>query len=63
MKITEIRKKSDGDLVKLLEDWKEEAVALRFKIQSREVKNNQQLRRLKKDIARIFTIFKERHVK
>lgn len=60
MKITEIRKKSDVDLVKLLSELKEQVRNLRFKIASKEVKNHQLLRQAKKDIARILTIMKEK---
>ncbi len=60
MKIQEIRKKSDNDLLKTLAESKEEVRSLRFKIGSREVKNYQLLRQAKKNIARILTVLKER---
>ena len=59
MKIQEIRKKSDLELGKMLAELRESLRSLRFKIASREVKNNQQMRQTKKDIARILTVFKE----
>lgn len=60
MKIYDLRKKSDEDLVKLLAEMREESRNLRFKIASREIKNNQVLGRVRKDIARILTLQKER---
>lgn len=59
MTIQEIRKKSTGDLEKLVAELRENARSLRFKIASREVKNHQLLRQTKKDIARILTVLKE----
>ncbi len=61
MKVQDARKKSDTDLQKLLSEIRENARSLRFKIVSKEVKNHQQLKFLKKDIARILTILRERH--
>lgn len=60
MKIQDIRKKSDEELGKTLLELREQVQTLRFKIASKEVKNNQQLKFVKKDIARIATILKER---
>lgn len=60
MKIPEIRKKSDQDLHKLLAELRDTVRSLRFKIASREVKNNQGMHETRKDIARILTVLKER---
>ena len=58
----EIRKKSDQDLHKLLVELRDEVRSLRFKIASREVKNNQRMRETRKDIARILTVLGERNI-
>ena len=60
MKIQEIRKKSSEDLLKLLEEMKDNIRTLRFKVASKEIKNHQQLRHTKKDLAKILTILRER---
>ena len=60
MRITDIRKKSDDDLQKELRDLRSRLRELRFKVGSHEMKNHQQLRGARKDIARILTILKER---
>lgn len=59
MKIREIRKKSEVERAKLLEELKKKTREVRFQISSRETKNNQLLRQLRKDIARILTITNE----
>jgi len=60
MKPRDIRKKSTEDLLEQFEEMKEQIRTLRFKVASREIKNHQQLRQTKKDMARILTILKER---
>ncbi|MDP3993752.1 MAG: 50S ribosomal protein L29 [Candidatus Doudnabacteria bacterium] len=60
MKAQDIRKKPTEDLLKQLEEMKEHIRALRFKVANREIKNHQQLRQTKKDLARILTILEER---
>jgi large subunit ribosomal protein L29 len=59
MKMAEIRKKSREDLQKLLAELRDNARNLRFKIVSREIKNHQLLRMVRKDIARILTALKQ----
>lgn len=58
--IQEIRKKSAEDLKKMLALAQDEVRTLRFKIASKEVKNHQQLRMVRRQIARILTILRER---
>lgn len=57
----EIRKKSPDDLQKLLAELRENMRGLRFKIASKEIKNHQLLRAVRKDIARILTALKQLH--
>ena len=61
MKPQEIRKKSQEDLKKLLPELRENIRSLQFKIASKEIKNHQLLRLVKKDLARVLTILKEQH--
>ena len=60
MKITELRIKNKKELVKLLIDNKERLRGLKFDLASGKVKNVRTIRQLKKDIARILTILKEK---
>ncbi|HDY72728.1 MAG TPA: 50S ribosomal protein L29 [bacterium] len=59
MKITEIRKKSKSELDKLLQESKNKIRALRFDLASGKVKNVREIRKTRKDIARILTILKK----
>ena len=56
MKIKEIREKSIGELKKLLAEKREDVRKSRFDIAAKQAKNNRNLRKSKKDIARILTI-------
>lgn len=60
MKIRELRQKPDEELQKLLQIAKSRTVELSFVINSGNVKNVQEMRENKKDIARIYTLVKER---
>jgi len=59
MKIAEIRKKSGLELEKLLGELRRKLRALRFDLVSGKVKNIREIRKIKKNIARILTILKE----
>lgn len=52
----ELRKKTQGELEKLLDDLKGNIRAARFKLIRGELKNVRQPRQLKKSIARVLTI-------
>ncbi len=58
-KIRELREKNNGELKKLLTDKREAVRKLRFDLTSKQIKNNQDLRKNKKDIARILTLINE----
>ena len=60
MKITELRTKNKKELAKMLVDNKERLRTLKFDLASGKVKNVRAIRELKKDIARILTILKEK---
>jgi ribosomal protein L29 len=55
MNIKEIRGMNRSELVKHLAALREQARDLRFKIHSKEIKNNHSLTAVRKDIARILT--------
>lgn len=56
MKIAELRQKSKNELEQLLRENREKARNLRFDLAGGKVKNVREIRRIKKDIARILTI-------
>jgi large subunit ribosomal protein L29 len=58
MKITELRQKSKTELEKILAESREKLRQLRFDLASGKVKNVREIRKIKKDIARILTIIK-----
>ena len=58
MKIQELRKKSNQELAKVLEDKKSRIVELKMNIDSGNVKNVREMREAKKDIARISTLLR-----
>ena len=63
MNIKEVREKSSADLQKALEDCKVELFDLRFQRATGSIENPMRIRELKKSIARILTVLKEREVK
>jgi len=56
MKIIELRQKTKSELEKLLQDNQERLRSLRFDLVSGKVKNVREIRKIKKDIARINTL-------
>ena len=60
MKIGELRQKSKGELQKLLRENREKLRALNFDLASGKVKNVREIRKIKKNIARILTLIKEK---
>lgn len=60
MKATELRQKNDADLGKELLDLRKAQFSLRMQLATQQLSNTSQLRKLRKDIARIKTIQKER---
>jgi large subunit ribosomal protein L29 len=56
MKIGEIKQKSKKELERLLREDQEKLRQLRFDLSAGKVKNVREIRKIKKDIARILTI-------
>jgi large subunit ribosomal protein L29 len=59
MTIKELKAMNEKELVKTLTTLREQVRDLRFKINSKEVKNNHQLKQVRKDIARILTLINQ----
>ena len=60
MNIKEIREKSNEELTKTLDEFKVELFDLRFQRATGSIDNPMRIRELKKSIARILTVLKER---
>jgi large subunit ribosomal protein L29 len=57
---TEIRDMSDSDLIDALGEAKTEHFNLRFQLATNQLDNNSRISEVKKDIARILTVMRER---
>ena len=62
MKVEEIRALSSEELVKQLEAAHQELFDLRFRLATKQLVNHRQLRWVKKNIARLKTIMREREL-
>ena len=62
MKLTEIRAFGDAELQKKLEEAHQELFNLRFKLATRQLVNHSELPKVRKRIARINTIIREREL-
>lgn len=62
MKVNELREKSSEDLNSELVELKDELFKLRFQHATRQLENPLQLRNVKREIARVKTILREREL-
>lgn len=62
MKIKEIAAKKDKELMSELDTLKNKLTKVRFEVASRETNIHTEIGKIKKDIARINTILKEREI-
>lgn len=58
----ELRELSDEDLTDKLRQSKEELFNLRFQMATGQLSNNRRLRTVRQDIARIYTVLREREL-
>lgn len=58
----ELRQLSNDDLVSRLKEAKEELFNLRFQLATGQLTNNRRLRVVKQNIARIYTVIREREL-
>jgi large subunit ribosomal protein L29 len=63
MKASEIREKSQSELQKELGELKSELFKLRFQLATNQLENPMKLKVVKKSIARVMTIMREREIK
>ncbi len=62
MKVSEIRALNNEELLKKLEEAHEELFNLRFRLATRQLGNHREIPRVKRRIARIKTILREREL-
>ncbi|MCP3819874.1 MULTISPECIES: 50S ribosomal protein L29 [unclassified Streptomyces] len=62
IKATELRELNDEELVIKLREAKEELFKLRFQAATGQLENNGRLKSVRKDIARIYTLMREREL-
>ena len=62
MKIKEIRDLNTDDLKKQIEETHQELFNLRFRLATKQLVNHREVRRVKRKIARLETILKEREL-
>lgn len=63
MKAEELRDLSDEELHRKLGDLKEELFNLRFQLATGQLDNTARVRQVRKDIARVMTVRRERELK
>ena len=63
MKISEIREKTSSELVNLEAELKQELFKLRFQNATNQLANPMKIRSVKKDVAKIKTVLRERELK
>lgn len=62
MKTEQLTSMSEADLRHTLEESRQELFNLRFQIATRKIKNHKRIPAVKKDIARIMTVLREREL-
>jgi large subunit ribosomal protein L29 len=62
MKPTEIRALSDEELARRLDELQQELFNLRFQLTTRQLENYMRLEAVRRDIARVRTIMREREL-
>jgi len=62
VKISELRAMSSDDIKKQIADSQHELLNLRFRLTTRQLVNNQDLVRVRRNIARLKTILREREM-
>ncbi len=62
MKASEVHALGDGDLVERLKDAREDAFNLRLKHATGELEDTSQLRRSRRELARLLTVARERGI-
>lgn len=62
MKAQEIREMTDEELAVTLEELRQESFNLRFQVATRQLENTARMRDVRRDIARVMTVMREREL-
>ena len=62
MKAVDIRSQKNEELKKQLEDASRNLLDLRFRLETKQLVNHREIRRVKKDIARLKTVMREKEL-
>lgn len=62
MKLSEIVSKKDADLKSELKSLKDKLIKIRFEVAAKETNNHAEIAKVKRDIAKINTILREREI-
>jgi len=62
LKVEEVRMLADGEIRKKLDEYDKELVNLSVRAASRQLTNHRELVKVKRDVARLRTILKEREL-
>ena len=62
MRAAQIRELGDADLVQHLDDARQELFNLRFQMATGQLDNNRRLRLVRREIARVYTVLREREL-
>ncbi len=62
MKVTDIRALNAEELVKRLEESGKNLLDLRFRLETKQLVNHREIRRVKKDVARLKTVIREKEL-
>jgi large subunit ribosomal protein L29 len=62
LKLKEFRDLSNSELTKQLEETHQELFNLRFRIETKQLVNHREVRRVKKKVARLKTLIREREL-
>jgi large subunit ribosomal protein L29 len=62
MQASEIRDMNEADIQRHLDEYRHELFNLRFQIATRKLKNHQRIKTVRRDMARLLTVIREREI-
>ena len=62
MKASDIRDMAEPEISRRLDEFRQEMFNLRFQIATRKLKNHQRVKLVRRDVARLLTVLREREI-
>ena len=62
MQASDIREMNEAEIKRHLDDYRQEMFNLRFQIATRKLKNHQRIKAVRRDVARLLTVVREREI-